>query len=73
MEGKCALDAEDVTITLFNFNELDPKTNGVQRGYRLAQTIQARPGEGGGAAQEREQRAEQWRRQGKNWARLAGY
>ncbi|GAB4816676.1 hypothetical protein N2152v2_003722 [Parachlorella kessleri] len=40
VEGKCALDAEDVTITLFNFNELDSKSNSISTGYRLSDTIQ---------------------------------
>ena len=39
-EGKCALDATDVTITLFTFDSVDPATHAVERGYPLNDLIQ---------------------------------
>eukprot|EP00887_Chlorella_sp_A99_P000658 scaffold5.g658.t1 len=43
-EGKCALDATDVTITLLTFDEIDATKGELQRGFALRELIQARRG-----------------------------
>lgn len=39
-EGKCALDATDVTITLLTFDEIDATKGELQRGFALRELIQ---------------------------------
>lgn len=40
MEGNCALDAENVALTLMRFDELDAKSNSINLGFRLSETVQ---------------------------------
>jgi hypothetical protein len=39
-ERKCALELEGVTITLFNFKELNTETNTTSFAYRLSDTVE---------------------------------
>lgn len=42
MEGNCALDAENVALTLMRFDELDAKSNSINLGFRLSETVQVK-------------------------------
>lgn len=48
-EGKCPLDAKDITITLFTFDALDPATGSAAREFRLADMLLVRSACGSGA------------------------
>ena len=47
-EGLCALDATDVTLTLFTFDEINATTHDIARSYNLAEMIQVCVGGWGG-------------------------